>query len=367
MYKICKAQIKQGHDPYVYTGDYKFDSVLASTIPQVKFKILKSYFDKEGFSIMPKLPSVLENEIEGFDIIHMHVFRTFQNLILYFYCKKFNVPYVLDAHGAVPYYTRKGILKRLFDKLWGKKLMQDAGLLIAETKVGVQEYLDCDPSLSPNKIKVISPPFDTDEFEKLPLKGRFRSRFQIPSDKKIIMFLGRVHHIKGNDFLIKGFSELCKIRDDIILSIVGSDDGHMQECKELAAALKIYDRVLFTGFIAGTEKNEALIDADIVAQMSRQEQGAWAPFEAVLCGTPIMVAGGTGSAEDVERIDAGEIVQFGDVQDFAQTANNILNNYDAAKLKTSNAKDYIERFMSMNARADEYLEAYNEAISNWNS
>ena len=80
-----------------------------------------------------------------------------------------------------------------------------------------------------------------------------------------------------------------------------------------------------------------------------------------------MVAGGTGSAEDVERIDAGEIVQFGDVQDFAQTANNILVNYDAAKLKTSNAKNYIERFMSMNARADEYLEAYNEAISNWNS
>ena len=52
----------------------------------------------------------------------------------------------------------------------------------------------------------------------------------------------------------------------------------MQECKELAAALKIHDRVLFTGFIAGTEKNEALIDADIVAQMSRQEQGAWAPL-----------------------------------------------------------------------------------------
>ena len=127
MYKICKAQIKQGHDPYVYTGDYKFDSDLASTIPQVKFKILKSYFDKEGFSIMPKLPSVLENEIEEFDIIHMHVFRTFQNLILYFYCKKFNVPYVLDAHGAVPYYTRKGILKRLFDKLWVKNLCKMPG------------------------------------------------------------------------------------------------------------------------------------------------------------------------------------------------------------------------------------------------
>ena len=47
------------------------------------------------------------------------------------------------------------------------------------------------------------------------------------------MFLGRVHHIKGNDFLIKGFKELCDLRDDCTLVIVGGDDGHMDECKSL--------------------------------------------------------------------------------------------------------------------------------------
>ena len=63
--------------------------------------------------------------------------------------------------------------------------------------------------------------------------------------------------------------------------IVGSDDGHMDECKELAIKLNIKDKVFFTGFIGGSDKNSALVDADVVLQMSRQEQGAWAPLEGV--------------------------------------------------------------------------------------
>lgn len=367
MYKICKAQIKQGQDPCILTGNHNFDQQLAETIPQVRFEVVKSYLDKEGFSIMPSLPFILSKEISGFDVVHMHVFRTFQNVLLYYYCKKHNVPYLVDAHGAVPYYHRKNRLKQLFDRLWGRRILQDAGLLIAETEVGVQEYLECDPSIPRKRIRVISPPFDTDEFEELPLKGGFRKKYLIDTSKKIIMFLGRVHHIKGNDFLIRGFAELCKMRDDVILAIVGSDDGHMDECKRLTKELRISEHVLFTGFIAGAEKNEALVDADIVAQMSRQEQGAWAPFEAVLCGTPIMVSRGTGSAEDVERLDAGELVTFGDIDDFVSAANNILSNYEAAKKRTLQAKAYIEENMSMNARSEEYIDAYNEAISNWNS
>ena len=69
-----------------------------------------------------------------------------------------------------PYYKNKRGLKRLFDK-FGVSVLQDAAFLIAETEVGLQEYLDVDPTISRSKIAVISPPFDTDEFETLPEKG----------------------------------------------------------------------------------------------------------------------------------------------------------------------------------------------------
>jgi glycosyltransferase involved in cell wall biosynthesis len=364
MYKICKAQVKQGFIPVVYSGDYKFDQELADSLQSVDFRVQRSWLNKLGFSLMPNLSKKVRSEIKGLDIVHMHVFRSYQNVIFYKFCRKYNVPYVVDAHGAVPYYKRKNLIKKLFDQIWGKKILRDADFLIAETQVGVNEYLQIDPSLDREKIVVLSPPFDTDEFNKLPKPGQFRKKYSVPDDKKIIMFLGRVHHIKGNDFLIEGFADLCKRRDDCLLMIVGSDDGHMGECKTLAKKLNIDERVTFTGFIGGDEKNAALIDADIVMQMSRQEQGAWAPFEAVLCGTPIIVTENTGAGEDVKRVKAGETVKFGDIDQLSEKIEFVLDNYDAALEKTRMAKTFILTRLSMNARAHEYIDVYKKAIEN---
>ena len=362
MYKICKAQEKQGHEPMIFCGHYEFDENLAKSLPGTKVTILKSWLDRAGFSLMPGLWKALVNEGRKIDVVHMHTFRTFQNYMFYRFCKKNNIPYVIDAHGAAPYGTRKNILKRIFDLLIGRSMLHEAAFLIAETKVGVEEYIDIDPSLDRGKIITLSPPLDTDEFEKLPSKGKFRVQYNISQDTKIIMFLGRVAYIKGNDFLIAGFSELCNRRDDCLLMIVGSDWGHMDDCKTLVKELNIENKVTFTGFIGGQDKNNALIDADLVVQMSRHEQGAWAPFEAVLCGTPIIVTENTGAGEDVKRVKAGETVEFGNIDSLADTMESVLDNYDLALEKTEIARNYILTKMSMNARAHEYTDVYQKAI-----
>lgn len=86
-------------------------------------------------------------------------------------------------------------------------------------------------------------------------------------------------------------------------------------------------------------------------------------FEAVLCGTPIIVTEHTGSGEDVKRIDAGYTVKFDDVEGLAGQFSYIFANYSAAKEKTMAAKRYIEENMSMNARSQEYIELYQKAIA----
>lgn len=88
--------------------------------------------------------------------------------------------------------------------------MKDAKYLIAETEVGKKEYLDLLPTLDHNKIKIISPPFDTDEFEEVFEKNKFRNEQLISHKTKIITFLGRIHYIKGVDFLIEGFAYFLK-------------------------------------------------------------------------------------------------------------------------------------------------------------
>tara|TARA_B110000503_G_C7065695_1_gene378649 strand:- start:26 stop:1192 length:1167 start_codon:yes stop_codon:yes gene_type:complete len=364
IYKICKAQVKAGLKPTVLSGSYAFDQFLADTLDQVDFHVERTWLYKQGFSLMPWLIPWCRNNLQQYDIVHMHAYRTFQNVVLYYYCKKYNIPYVMDAHGSVPYFTKKKFIKKIFDKFIGKFILKNANVLLAETEVGVDEYINLDKTINKNKIVILSPPFDTDEYLQLPKKGNFRKKYNISLDEKVISFLGRVHYIKGNDFLIKGFAEFVKCNQNSKLVIIGPDDGHMVECKEIVNNLGIKDKVIFTGFLGGEYKNSALVDSDIVVQLSRQEQGAWAPLEAVLCETPIVVTGHTGTGEDIKRLNAGYLVDFDDVNGLSNIFINIFDSYDLAMNKTLKAKQYIEQHLSFNCRVGEYTDIYNKSIEN---
>jgi glycosyltransferase involved in cell wall biosynthesis len=358
MYKIVKAQSKAGLKPVILSGDYKFDDELASSLTGVDFVVCKSFFDRFGFSIMPGLIFRLIGIFREIDCVHMHVYRTFQNVVLYFLCRLYNKPYVLDAHGAVPYHQNKNSLKKFFDWVIGKRILANAHCLVAETQVGKDEYLKILPTLDPEKIIILSPPFDTDEFLTLPAAGEFREKYSIPTTRKVVMFLGRIHYCKGNDFLIRGFAKALKRQPDLFLVLVGPDDGHMDTCKALVSSLGVGDSVLFTGFLGGEHKNSALVDADIVVQLSRFEQGAWAPLEGVLCKTPIIVTGNTGTGEDVKRLKAGYLVDFDDDAGLADLILQVLGNYDEAKSMTIEARNLIIEKLSMNARIHEYTALY---------
>jgi glycosyltransferase involved in cell wall biosynthesis len=361
MFKICKALEKINVKNTILCGSYEFDSNLSKKLKKTEFKIFKSYLDKFGFSITPGYFFYLKKELKNFDVVHMHVYRTFQNIMLYFFCKIYNVPYIMDAHGSVPFFVKKIYLKKIYDFFIGKKILKDAKYLIAETQVGVDEYLSLLPNLDKSKIKIISPPFDTDEFEEVFEKNKFRNEQLIDHGTKIITFLGRIHYIKGVDFLIDGFADFLKKKEkkeNYLLCLIGSDDGYLDEVKKLIKKHNIDKYVKIVGFLSGSAKNHALFDSDIVVQLSRQEQGAWAPIEAVLCGTPIIVTSGTGSGEDVKRLNAGALVNFGDTKKFSETVDDIFNNYELWTAKTLKAKNYIIQNLSFNSRINEYTDLY---------
>ena len=105
---------------------------------------------------------------------------------------------------------------------------------------------------------LFSPPFSVEEFAQLPPHGQFRHKYKI-ENKHIITFLGRIHPIKGLDFLVESFYELTRSRDDVILAIVGSDDGYRSNLKKQVSKLALVDKVLFTGFLGGEERKRKRI------------------------------------------------------------------------------------------------------------
>ncbi len=355
LYKIAYAQNEAGHDVTIWTGDYNFDSELADSLKGCNVRVFKSLMNF-GFYVMPNLILTAKREIDQFDVIHLHLYRSFQNLVITHYANKLNVPFVIDAHGSVDLFVRKRMLKKLFDVIIGRRLLRKASCLVAETADGVAQYLNI--GMPNKKITILSPPFSVEEFKVLPPAGSFRKKYDI-LDNPIVMFLGRIHHIKGLDLLLDGFHVFQRDNPDARLLIVGSDDGYENELKTRIKEYQLEDSVIFTGFIFGNEKLEALVDADVVVQTSRYEEGAWAPFEAVLCGTPIIVSDNSGAGRDVKKINAGYLCKFGDKRDLSDKIQYVLDNTQAAKDKTLKAKTFIEQNLSMKSRVGEYIDMYN--------
>ena len=361
--QLSSALIRRGHEVMIYTSDLKVDMEYINSMRGIKVCPFHCWSSLGAFYITPGMIKDAKRKIKEFDIIHMHCHRSFQNIIIHHYAQKFGIPYVFDTHGSTPRTFGKKRLKWLFDIAFGNRILRDASKCIAETGVGVKEYKEL--GASHDKIVLITPPFPIEDFSQLPPASIFRRRYNI-KEMHIILFLGRIHEIKGIDFLVESFFELTKDRDDVILAIVGPDDGYKSTLEELIDKLNLANKVLFTGFLSGNDKLSALVDATLLVQTSRYEQGAWAPFEAILCNTPIIVSSNSGAGEDVRRIDAGYLVEWGNKKELKDAMQKILGAPTEAMVKTQKAKEYIIKNLSMEKNVEKYEKVYMDCIKEKN-
>ena len=358
VYKISRILSQRGHNVSIYTGDYALEQEYVNSLKKVTVYPFRSIIHLPGIQITPELILEASKNLNQFDIIHLHCQRSFQNIVLYHYAHKYGVPYIIDAHGSAPRIYRKK-LKQLYDFIFGNKIYKDCSRFIADNELGVNEYEEL--GIERDRIELLPAAFTVEDFEHLPLHGKFRRDYNI-TEKHIVMFLGRIHWIKGIDFLVRAFHELYQKRNDILLVIVGADDGYEAEIKALVNRLELSQKVLFTGFLSGEHKLAALVDANVVVQTSRYEQHAWAPFEAVLCGTPIIVSSHTGAGKDVKKLDAGYLVKFDDSRGIAETINKVLEDPLEPRGKVENAANYIRNNLSLTKKIEEYEKVYQECI-----
>jgi len=364
LYKLSRALAQKGHEVEIYTSDFKLDRQYIDSLTEVKVHSFQCASSVAQFYLTPGLIGEVRRHLKDFDIVHLHSFRSFQNMVIRHYAKKYGIPYLLDTHGDLPRKPGGGrgfkwLLRWLFDVAFGYRILRDASKLVAETEVGVNEYREL--GAGKDKIVLLPPPFAVEDFSELPPPGLFRQKYNI-KEKHIVMFLGRIHWIKGLDFLVESFYELTKSRNDVILVIVGNDDGYRSTLENRIGELNLSDKVLFTGFLGGADKLSALVDADVMVQTSVYEQGAWAPFEAVLCGTPIVVSSNSGAGEDVKKIDAGYLVEYGNKSELRETMQYVLDNPTEAGRKAQKAKEYIESNRSFAKEVEEYEKLYAEVI-----
>jgi glycosyltransferase involved in cell wall biosynthesis len=296
VYNVTKELAKRGHHVVVYTSNllnlhgHKVLPTGHHIINGVDVFYLRSLWRYKTFTFTPSLFRLLSRK-EHFDVIHIHDSRSFQGISTYMLEKTKNIPYVFQPHGSYlsfspePYSIK--IPKILIDKLISQRIVKKASKIIALSKMEADQYRNI--GIFNDKIAIIPNGIDLSEFAVLPPKGSFRKKFNIPDDKKIILYLGRIHKTKGIDLLIKSYAHLVKNMkcNKTVLVLVGPNDGYLHEVKSLAVSLGVSTSIVYTGFIDNEDKLSALVDADIFVTPSFY--GFPVTFlEACITGTPII-------------------------------------------------------------------------------
>jgi glycosyltransferase involved in cell wall biosynthesis len=214
-----------------------------------------------------------------------------------------------------------------------------------------------------NRVKVIYNGLDLDEFADLPPRGTFRSRFpDLDGKTKIILFLGRIHQIKGINYLIEAFSHLRKEQVDAFLVIAGPDDGELANLQVLTNHLLMQERVRFVGPLYGRDKQAVLVDADVLVSCGIYEIFGLVPFEALMCGTPVIVTDDSGVGNLVRESGSGYLVSYGDVPNLEATLINVLIKPEEAMKKVLRGQEYIHQSLDWQVLILQLVRTYRQAI-----
>ena len=134
----------------------------------------------------------------------------------------------------------------------------------------------------------------------------FLSAFPELRQKRLLLFLGRVHEKKGCDLLLEAFARLAPGQPDLQLVMAGpSDDALARKLQAQAVLLGISARVTWTGMLTGDLKWGAFHASDAFCLPSHQENFGIAVAEALACGKPVLISDKVNIWREVEADRAG--------------------------------------------------------------
>ncbi|KAL0210325.1 hypothetical protein RCL1_004761 [Eukaryota sp. TZLM3-RCL] len=174
------------------------------------------------------------------------------------------------------------------------KGFQAADKIIVVSDFTRSKLLSCYPHAEPSKIHVVHNGTDVSSFKNIPtnIPG-----FTKPSNKKVILFLGRLAEMKGLNYFIKIANEAEKKRPGAFFFLVVGDGDHKNWAINQVKQLNLQDSFHFTGMLERQLAMAAFKLADVFLMTSINEPFGLVALEAVLMNCPVVLSSMSGVLE----------------------------------------------------------------------
>lgn len=299
----------------------------------------------------------LNREAKKYDVIHIHGAWNALHVMAGIAAKLNGIPYVIQLHNTFPIRSHRIMLKKVFHQLIRTPLLNGAAAIMSFTSDEQEDYLRL-RAHDRNKTYIV--PSIVPKVE-LPERGLFRRKWNISKEDCLILFLGRLHEVKGIEHLILSLQHVRQ--NAAILVLVGPDAGHQTSLEETVQSLRLGERVLFTGPIYGDEKYSAYNDADIFVLPSKFEQLPVSALEAALCEVPLILSNRCGMTKMITEAEAGIVVPYGSPQDLSDAIEALCINPDRRRRMGQNAKTMVESYCNPGNVIDALEAVYKKSLS----
>ena len=210
------------------------------------------------------------------------------------------------------------------------------------------------------KINVVANGVNMNLFNGIERDYDFRRRYAMDNEK-IILFMGRLVHEKGDQHLISAMPKILERYNDAKLVVAGQG-GMLDELREQARFLGIENKVYFAGYMNGKDVQKMYKAADISVFPSTYEPFGIVALEAMLSENPIVVSDIGGLNEIVEHRRNGMKSYAGNANSIADSILELLYDHKLSAEIVKRAKNKVRNEYNWSKIAQDTHFTYQKAI-----
>ena len=360
--ELTEELVRKGLDIAIFSPIKNGDKVKIKPPQGVNLHLFKEEFLARCWtSYSLDFAEAVKQNIHKFDIIHIHEIWHYPHYIAYKAAKKAGKPYVITIHGALNPWCLgyKSFKKKIYASLIQKHILKEANVIHAITDEEVKQIKNF---VSSNNIVMIPNGINSEDFINLPSRKEMEKLYPELIGKKVFLFLGRLHPVKGLDLLAKAFGMIARERDDIYLLIVGPDsNGYKIQVEKVLESEGVLNKAIFTGMLNGHEKLAALSRADICIVPSYSEVRSIVALEAMICKLPVIITRQCNFPE-VAEYEAGIVIEP-DLKQLTEALNILLSNSKLCKKMGENGRRLVLDNFTWDKITDKMIKVYEDTLN----
>jgi glycosyltransferase involved in cell wall biosynthesis len=220
---------------------------------------------------------------ETFDVIHAHDWMTYPAGLAI--ADMTGKPLVVHVHSTE--FDRSG--EDVQQQIWDieRAGMQRAASVICVSQM-TKNIVTARYGQSAEKVEVVYNGVDPPEYrDPIPV---------LPGGCKIVLFLGRITMQKGPEYFVAAARKVLEKVENVKFIVAGAGDMFHRMIEQVAC-LGIGQKVLFAGFLRGSDVDRAFRMASLYVMPSVSEPFGIAPLEAASRGVPVLISKNSGVSE----------------------------------------------------------------------